>query len=301
MLVLGSTGMLGHVMTKVLRDGGIEVIEASRKGSIMKSQGVQIKFDVRQMRALEEIIAKEKFDYVINCVGIIKQLMDDKSNVSRSNAVLVNTEFPIYLNSLAESSNFRLIQIGTDCVFSGEKGSYSETDKHSPVDSYGSTKSLGEVIGINSLILRSSIIGPEISSRNSLLEWFLSSPKNSRVNGFTNHMWNGLTTLHFAKLVLGIIRSANFVGGLYHTIPQDRCSKNELLQSFRASFNRKDIAIDSVESPVFIDRTLVTNYPDFNCLIWKNSGYTEVPRISTMVHELSEWFFCESGKSGYAK
>jgi dTDP-4-dehydrorhamnose reductase len=300
-LVLGSTGMLGHVMTKVLRDEGLDVVSASRRGNVPKSKNIEIQFDVSNLRELEAFIEREKFTHLINCIGMIKQLIDENSTTSRSNAVQVNTDFPINLNLFAEYFDFQLIQIGTDCVFSGENGSYSETSDHSPVDLYGRTKSMGEVAGDKSLILRTSIIGPEINSRNSLLEWFLSTPQNSKVNGFTNHRWNGLTTLHFSKLVFGIIKSENFARGLYHIIPQDRCSKYELLQTFKESFAREDIFIEPVEAAQFIDRTLITNHAEFNSLIWRNCGYNKVPTISEMVIELSEWILRAREKSRHAK
>jgi dTDP-4-dehydrorhamnose reductase len=113
------------------------------------------------------------------------------------------------------------------------------------------------------------------------------------VNGFLNHIWNGLTTLHFSKLVHGIIIADNFTGGLFHVVPQDRCSKYELLDVIRESFYRNDIGIDPVTAPESIDRTLITNHHDFNRLIWKNCGYNEVPTISVMVNELSEWILRE--------
>jgi dTDP-4-dehydrorhamnose reductase len=292
-LVLGSTGMLGHTMTKVLRNEGLEVVGASRRGNKPESKGPEIQFDVHNFQKLEEFISREKFNYVINCVGIIKQLIDEGSTVSRSHAVQINTVFPINLNSLAHTLDFRLIQIGTDCVFSGETGSYSESSNHSPVDLYGRTKSLGEVVGRNSLLLRTSIIGPEINSNNSLLEWFLSTPEHSRVSGFSNHIWNGLTTLHFSKLVYGIMNADNFTGGMFHVVPKDRCSKYQLLDIIRGAFHRNDIGLDPVASPESINRTLITNHQDFNRLVWKDSGYNEVPSISAMVNELSEWILRE--------
>jgi dTDP-4-dehydrorhamnose reductase len=292
-LVLGSTGMLGHVMTRVLRNEGLEVVGASRRGNRPESKGPEIQFDVKNFQNIEEFISREKFTYVINCVGMIKQVIDEGSTTSRTNAVQINTDFPVHLNSLAHAFDFRLIQIGTDCVFSGETGSYSESSNHSPVDLYGRTKSLGEVVGRNSLILRTSIIGPEINSDKSLLEWFLSTPKHSRVNGYLNHIWNGLTTLHFSKLVYGIISTDDFTGGLFHVVPQDRCSKYELLDTIRESFSRNDIGIDPVTSHESIDRTLITNHHDINRLIWKNCGYNKAPTISVMVKELSEWILRE--------
>lgn len=299
-LVLGSTGMLGHVMTRVLRKGGLEVAEANRQGVRLESQSCAIKFDVSKASELRDFLAKEKFDYVINCVGLIKQLIND-SVESKSAAILVNANFPIDLNSLAGLHNFRLIQIGTDCVFSGAEGSYSESSNHSPTDIYGMTKSLGESINSNGLILRASIIGPEVTTQKSLLEWFLSSPRNAKVRGYTNHMWNGLTTLHFARLVLGLIHSNTFVSGSYHVVPRDCVSKYQLLQYFKESFHREDIGVEPIESSESINRTLTTIHPDFNLLLWTNSGYNKPPTIANMVTELSEWIMRESEMSQYAK
>ena len=299
-LVLGSTGMLGHVMTRVLRQGGVEVVEASRQGVGLESQSRAVKFDVSQASELNTILANEKFHYVVNCVGLIKQLIND-SVESKSAAILVNASFPIQLNSLADKHDFRLIQIGTDCVFSGSEGTYSESSNHSPTDIYGMTKSLGEIENRNGLILRTSIIGPELTTQNSLLEWFLSSPRNTKLRGYTNHMWNGLTTLHFARLVLGLINSDTFVSGSYHVVPGDSSSKYHLLQCFRKAFHREDIGVEPTESFESINRTLTTIHPDFNRLLWANSSYNQPPTLANMVTELSEWMMRESEKNQYAK
>jgi dTDP-4-dehydrorhamnose reductase len=214
---------------------------------------------------------------------------------THSDAIKINTDFPIYLNSLAKVYDFRLIQIGTDCVFSGSQGSYSENSHHSPNDLYGETKSQGERTGANSLILRTSIVGPEIESTNSLIGWFLSLPLDSIIDGYTNHIWNGVSTYHFAKLVLGIICSNEFKGGLFHVVPSDTCSKYELLEYFRTAFNRKDIVIRPREAEDFINRTLSTEYPQCNRELWMKSGYNEPPSIKKMIEELSTWMLREMG------
>ena len=99
-----------------------------------------------------------------------------------------------------------MIQIATDCVYSGKTGGYNEDSLHDALDAYGKTKSLGEVRSSTFLNIRSSIIGPEINHKVLLLEWFLKQPKGAVLNGFSNHLWNGVTTLQFAELCLTIIK-----------------------------------------------------------------------------------------------
>src|SRR5207244_6584362 len=107
-------------------------------------------------------------------------------------AVAVNSLFPYALSDVAEAAGARVLQIATDCVFSGREGSYREDSPHDPLDVYGKTKSLGEVQAPHFLNLRCSIVGPEIRGFRSLLCWFLAQPRNARLRGFVNHWWNGV-------------------------------------------------------------------------------------------------------------
>jgi len=209
---------------------------------------------------------------VINCIGVIKPHCGDVEN-----AIRVNSLFPYMLPQ--ES-----IQIATDCVFSCKKGNYVESDIHDATDVYGKTKSLGEAPHLNNL--RCSIIGPETNNHLSLLDWFLNL-KDEYANGFTNHFWNGITTYHFAKICQGIINDKIELPYLQHIVPADVVTKSELLKII-AEVYKKDIIIRDVEADEDVDRTLSTNNPSLNNLLWQSAGYSEPPTIKQMIQELAE-------------
>lgn len=208
-------------------------------------------------------------DWVINCIGVIKPYCGD---VVR--AIKVNALFPHTLPS-------RTIQIATDCVYSGKKGDYVETDVHDATDVYGQTKSLGEASHVKNL--RCSIIGPEVNHHVSLLDWFLGQDK---AQGFTNHYWNGITTYHFSKIVQGIIREGIDLLSLQHVVPADKVTKADLLRIIKKAYGRKT-TVTNTEAPESIDRTLSTVNPKLNQALWRAAGYSKPPTIKQMIEELA--------------
>jgi dTDP-4-dehydrorhamnose reductase len=154
---------------------------------------------------------------------------------------------------------------------------------------YGYSKVLGEHIDMNLLTLRCSLIGRELSSRLEFLEWVLGhSPENS-LKGFTNHHWNGITTLAFAKIVSGLIEGEKFTPGTFHVLPKDSVSKFELAKVISINFGMTDTKVTQSQSPKAINRTLATNFMQFNGDLWNAAGYNKVPTISEMVKEYSLW------------
>jgi dTDP-4-dehydrorhamnose reductase len=196
-LVLGHSGMLGHEMVRVLEQEGIAVTTAGRNGA-------DIEFDVSKIDLSDTRL--QGFDYLISCIGLTTHNIDELDSASVSRAKLLNTEFPKQLAGFAESSGAKVIQIATDCVFSGSKGSYLETDPHDATDVYGKTKSEGEIESPAVMQLRCSIIGRETKGKKSLLEWVIGQPQGATVPGFTDRHWNGVTTAAFARVVAGIDR-----------------------------------------------------------------------------------------------
>lgn len=247
MIITGSTGMLGSMVTKTVR------------GSIGLNRN--------QFKVGDKIPDEGR---IINCIGLIKFYCKDIEQ-----AIRVNALFPHTLPS-------GTIQIATDCVYSGTKGDYTENSPHDATDIYGKTKSLGEAEHLKNL--RCSIIGPEIKNHISLLDWFL---QQDSVNGFTNHLWNGVTTYHFAKIVKGVIENNLELPSLQHIVPADKVTKSELLQIIAKAYN-KDVIIRETEAPVSIDRTLATNNPELNLKLWQNAGYDSPPTIEQMVTELAQ-------------
>lgn len=279
-LVLGSTGMLGSAVTEELRQQNIEVFEASR------TKGVR--FDANELR-IDQLLDDahlEPSDFIVNCVGLTKSRIDEGSPVSRAQAVRLNFDFPNALASAANGRGVRILQVATDCVFSGEKGSYLESDAHDPLDVYGKTKSLGEIPASNVMHLRCSLIGPELGRSSLFFEWLRQQPMNSKVTGFTNHHWNGLTSSAFGRVVAGIVKNNSFKAGVQHLVPSDRVTKDQLVRLVLTALGRGDVTVESSEASYFVDRTLTTKYPEQNQSLFEKAGYATVPTIAQIVQQM---------------
>jgi dTDP-4-dehydrorhamnose reductase len=284
-LVLGSTGMLGRMVSEYFSQfPEYELFQTFR--SIQNNKLVNNhKFDA-MTDSLELLIEKIKPDYLINCIGIIKPEINERNQSSINRAININTYFPIKLSKSAKKHNFKYVQIGTDCVFSGLVGNYQETSFQDAADVYGKTKIAGEIFDSSKYLLRSSIVGPEPGQGKSLLNWFLSQNQQT-VNGFIDHKWNGITTLNFAKIVHGMIKSSKFINNLQHITPQDEVSKYELLLYFNKYFHA-NVTIESVDSNNPVNRTLATINPELNQQLWNMAGYRSVPTIEENIKELAE-------------
>lgn len=279
-LVLGGTGMLGHAVLKEFERFTGEVSFTSRSGS-------GIPFDVLSdsVKSLGKFVSHG--DYIVNSLGITKPHIKDDNEQDVARAKLVNSLFPAELASLAEMTGSRVIQIATDCVFSGRKGHYLETDTHDAEDVYGKTKSLGEVVSDNVMHIRVSTIGRELGRSTLLLEWVLSHPHGATIPGYTDHFWNGVTTNHFAKVLRGIIQTDGFESGLSHLVPADELSKADLVRQIANAFGRTDLIIKDTDSGKPIDRTLSTIDPAFNKRLWAGAGYADIPTIGQLIAEIA--------------
>jgi dTDP-4-dehydrorhamnose reductase len=284
-LVLGSTGMLGRMVSEYFSQfPEYELFQTFR--SIQNNKLVNNhKFDA-MTDSLELLIEKIKPDYLINCIGIIKPEINERNQSSINRAININTYFPIKLSKSAKKHNFKYVQIGTDCVFSGLVGNYQENSFQDAADVYGKTKIAGEIFDSSKYLLRSSIVGPEPGQGKSLLNWFLSQNQQT-VNGFIDHKWNGITTLNFAKIVHGMIKSSKFINNLQHITPQDEVSKYDLLLYFNKYF-QANVTIESVDSNNPVNRTLATINPELNQQLWNIAGYRSVPTIEENIKELAE-------------
>ncbi len=287
-VVLGGSGMLGIGVMSALRDAGVHDFSYStRSGEAVagfESYG-HFAFDAN-LTDFETLTTQAEGGFVINCIGVIKPHIKDNDGPQRRNAILINALFPDALGQVAMESGFKVLQIATDCVYSGRKGSYVETDPFDATDVYGKTKSLGEVPSDSFMHLRVSIIGPEAGRSTSLFEWVRNQPKNAQINGFTDHEWNGVTTYHFGKLCLGIIRKDLFRAGTFHIVPGSRLSKYELVRALAQRADREDIQITPKPSGAIVDRTLETLNPDFNLILWQAAGYQTPPTVQKMIEEM---------------
>ncbi|MBX3467301.1 MAG: sugar nucleotide-binding protein [Planctomycetes bacterium] len=294
-VVLGGSGMLGSALLAVLcREPGLELHASARTESLARAMAARVP-GVRWFLldaaapALDRLPAGA--DWVINAVGVIKHLMRADDPASIEQAILANALLPHRLAAWATAAGARVLQIATDCVYSGVSGGYAEDAPHDALDAYGKTKSLGEVRGPGLLHLRCSIVGPEARGRRSLLEWLLERPPGATVPGFTNHRWNGVTTLHFARLVRGLLRGGDGApeSGLQHVVPADTITKADLLAAFARRLGRSDLTIVPGPAEAAVDRTLATRAPERNLALWRAAGYDRPPSILAMLDELAAW------------
>lgn len=254
-LILGVYGMLGSQLFKTLfrRDSSIfGTIRGPKKNFFNDDlENFLIEYvDVYDFNSLKENIEIVKPKIVINCIGNIKQ-----KNESYIENIYLNSLFTHKINALSSNLNFKLIHISTDCVFSGDKGNYLESDFSDARDLYGRSKFLGEPVGFNSLTLRTSIIGHELSKPNfGLLEWVLS--QKNQVFGYSNSFFSGVTTNELSRLIAQLVSNHLLINGLYH-VSSTRISKYDLLLKIREIYNLNLEIIPSGE--LSIDRSLNSN------------------------------------------
>ena len=270
--VLGSRGMLGKYVSTYLKEN-FNVIEINRE--IIDASKV----------SEEELYAKffhlniKEDDVIINCIGTIKPRIDSLGDL---NGILVNSVFPRVLANVSEKLKVKLIHPTTDCVYSGLKGSYNENDKYDVSDVYGMSKAMGEPS--NCTVIRTSIIGEEVNQGRSLVEWIKSSV-NKTVNGFTNHNWNGITCLQFAKICEEIINTNNYWVGIKH-FHSNTVNKKELVEMISDEYDL-NITVTATETPVKCDRSMSTIH---------NTGVI-IPSLLEQIKEMKEFsdklYVCE--------
>ena len=254
-LILGSTGLIGHQVHNYLKSsGGYELHNIAYRNKLQENT---ILLDARDENNLIEKIASTKPQYIINCIGILIS----GSNNDPENAIFLNAYMPHRLARLADEIDAKLIHISTDCVFSGnKKGSYIEADEKDGRGVYAKSKGLGEVINNKHLTLRTSVVGPELKTDGEeLFHWFMN--QQGDISGFTKAIWSGVTTIELAKAVKWAIN--NEITGLYHVTNNSSISKHDLLQLFQ-KYTKKNISINPVDgkniNKSFLDTRKEINY-----------------------------------------
>ena len=286
--ILGADGMLGAGVVSALKDTQHELKLFFRRNldTALFSSPRAGALDAEKVSITELAEISSDSDYIVNCIGSIKPRIVEGDPHSSKSAQMVNSFFPEKLARAAEQSGVKVIQIATDCVYSGKTGNYTEVSTHDPVDLYGETKSSGEIKSANFMHLRTSIIGPELERSTSLYEWFKNQPLKAELKGFTNHLWNGVSTWHFGKIVDGIVNERLFSSGTQHLIPSDQVSKYDLLRLFREKTGRGDVSIIPFEADEVVNRCLETDNPKINTALWKAAGYENPPAIRQIVNEM---------------
>jgi dTDP-4-dehydrorhamnose reductase len=235
-LVLGGSGMLGHKIVQRFKDKFEVSATVRSNASVYRKFGffenVKLVGDlnVQNIEEVEKLLAKINPEILVNCVGIIKQIPNSKSIIK---TIEINALLPHRLAEIASRHSCKLITISTDCVFDGEKGKYSEQDRPNAIDLYGKSKHLGEVVEENHLTLRTSIIGRELSTSHSLIEWFLSN-RNLKAKGFSKAIYSGFPTVIFADIIADIILNHQDLHGLFHVSSEsiNKCDLLELVNDY---------------------------------------------------------------------
>lgn len=254
-LVLGGTGMLGHTLFERLSDRvDLDVQATVRDATALAVRtppeghgSIHPGIDASRIETLEQVIAEARPAVVINAIGIVRQVPAASDAVA---SMEINARLPHRLAGLCAAAGARLIHIGTDCVFSGTRGAYTELDAPDPTDLYGRSKLLGEPAG-GALTLRTSIIGHELRSRHGLLEWFLA--QTGTATGFRRAVFSGLTTVELARVLADVVLPHSQLAGVHH-VSSAPISKFELLQLIARRYDKR-IEIVPADEPV-VDRSL---------------------------------------------
>jgi dTDP-4-dehydrorhamnose reductase len=293
-IVLGGSGMLGSMVARYLSSyDDLDVSATVRTTDLATAWRERVPrvvwriFDAEGKDPVQAFDVIDGNEWIVNCIGIVKPMIREDEPAEVERAIRINAALPHMLAKRAAVTGTRVLQIATDCVYSGRTGSYTERAPHDALDVYGKTKSLGEVNSASVRHLRCSIVGPEWGKRRSLLEWFRGQSRGGRVTGYTNHRWNGVTTRHFAKLCLGLIRYDVAVPHVLHVVPTDVVTKCELLELFAEQYGRKDITIEPSEAAISVDRTLSTMHEEANRTLWRAAGHAGPPTIAEMVAEMA--------------
>ncbi|KPF64295.1 hypothetical protein IP69_18420 [Bosea sp. AAP35] len=256
-MVFGAAGMLGHALCRSLAASRFTPWAAVRTewsqhpilhGAVATDHAVSF-CDVLDEASVVGALERASPDVVVNCVGMIKQRAE-AANAELS--IAVNALAPHRLARLCDRIGAKLIQPGTDCVFSGNKGQYTEDDIPDPLDLYGRTKFLGEVTRAPHLTIRTSIIGWQLSGSEGLAEWFRSQ-RGKAAQGWTGAIFSGLTTYALADIIVRLIAQHPRLSGLHH-VAAAPISKFDLLSKLN-SLNNFDIDLAKVEG-LRIDRSL---------------------------------------------
>ena len=276
--VLGSGGLLGHMLIRVLSDSH-DVYGTTREMASNSSPLARFLspdkwiggVDAANLRSIKNIFELNQFEVVINCIGLIKQRsdqLDDRLMMS------VNGEFPHLLAGIANQNGAKVIQISTDCVFSGFKGNYVETDTPDPVDLYGRSKLFGELTDDTNLTIRTSHIGRELSVKKSLVEWLLSQ-RNGQVSGFSGAIYSGLTTTELAKITRNLLLSASRPTGMFH-VSSEAISKLEIINQLNELLELKIKVVE--DKTVQINRSL-------NSSLFQSVANNIAPKWNQMLKE----------------
>lgn len=267
-LVLGSTGMVGHLITLYFTEREYDVTAFS---STPFNYCKNIIGDAMNQDLVSKIVLEGDYDYIINCIGLLNKTCDEFP----SKAVYLNSYLPHYIYELTKASKTKIIQISTDCVFSGKTGPYYENTFKDGETFYDKTKALGEIVDNKNLTFRNSIIGPDMNPNGvGLFNWFMK--QSGTIMGYKGVLWTGVTTLTLAKAMECAMKEN--LCGLYNLVNNNTISKSDLLKEFNSAFKRDIKVVDN--SDLKIAKILINTRNDFSFVI---------PSYHDMIVEMADW------------
>ena len=269
-LIFGCNGMVGHMVSMYLQEQGYCVTGFAREKSLYVDTIVG---DVRDIEYVRNLVERNDYDCIVNCIGILNKFAESDPEA----AIFLNSYFPHYLEKITKNTEIQIIHISTDCVFSGNRGQYSENDIPDGELYYDRSKALGEIFNNKDVTFRTSVVGPDIKpSGIGLLNWFLQ--QNKTVLGYKNALWTGQTNLQLAKSIENA--AIQRVYGLYNLVPERAISKYELLCLF--NMHLRDSPVEIIPEYNFkIDKSLVRKrYEVFSY---------KIPDYEEQIVELKEW------------
>ncbi|MDC3175572.1 SDR family oxidoreductase [Candidatus Pelagibacter sp.] len=280
-LIIGASGMVGNAFLRYFSDnkkysvaGTVRNINSLKKIVNKNSHIIFEGINANKQKSFLSVFEKFKPNIVINCIGSIKQKNDEYNSTE---FIKLNSLFPHYLAELSTKFKARFIHLSTDCVFSGLKGNYKETDFPDALDLYGRSKLLGEIKNVNALTLRTSVIGNELNSSKSLLSWFLS--QNKSIKGYKKAIFSGFTSNEYARIISEFIIPNDKLNGLFH-ISSEPINKYDLLNLIKKIY-KKDIDI-KLDDNISINRSLNSS------LFRKHTGFKPKP-WELMIKEMEEF------------
>jgi len=278
--------MLGRMVADVLRSDPSLAVDATQRRSEREAFWLNAEFPLARLREL--FSGKARYAFAVNCIGLTAAAGRERECESVERAIRLNALFPHVLARVAAETGTRVIHISTDGVFRGDAAEYFEDAEHDCLDVYGKTKSLGEVVAPGVLTLRCSIIGPDPEGRRGLIEWFQGHRDGARLLGYTDHLWNGVTTMQFARLCRSVIAQDLFESireeaPIHHFCPNRPVSKYHLLEILKDVY-KKDVTITPSPAPgAPVRRILRTRYERIAKLAGSDLRLED--EIQSMVHE----------------
>lgn len=277
-LVLGSNGMAGHLISLYFQEQNHEVTGFARQQSPFLAHSII--GDASDMDLLKKYISEGEYDAVINCIGLLNQFAEENKAI----AVLLNGYLPHYLVEITKNMKTRIIHMSTDCVFAGNDGPYFEDSLPNGTSFYDRSKAIGEINTSKDLTFRNSIVGPDIKSTGiGLFNWFMK--QKGSVGGYTGAIWTGVTTYTLAKAMEQALKEN--LTGLYNLVNNESISKYHLLQLFNKYF--RDSKVDIYPNDQLqLDKSLRRKRNDFSFV---------VPSYEQQIAEMAEW--CNKHKEIY--